>query len=423
MAKKRGLDKEAVDGKKWYSSSYPGVRYRKHRKGKHGVKFDQYFTIRYKVDGKDKEEGIGWASEGVTAEGAAKILAEIRQSIRTGIGPKSLADMRSNAKKIEAEEEREKERRIRAELTFSQFWIDTYLGNAEATKKASSVYSEKWLYRLWIKPHIGDVPLTKLTSTMIKSLSINAIKAGKSPRTAQYILAVVSQVWNLAYDHNIVAGENPVRRIKKPRADNWRYRFLTPAEANRLLDALKNSSVDTYDAVVMSLFCGLRAGEIHSLTWGDVDLGNSTIFIKDPKSRHVIITDEVREVLLRRNPMRSKGEFVIPAEGGGRRKNISNTFKKAVKALGFNDGVTDNRQKVVFHSCRHTFASWLVQKKVPVYTVGKLLGHKTLAMTKRYSHLAPDNILQAACMLQGQLGQQKNNLIEFNNKQIESASK
>jgi len=56
----------------------------------------------------------------------------------------------------------------------------------------------------------------------------------------------------------------------------------------------------------------------------------------------------------------------------------------------FNNGVTDPRQKVTFHTLRHTFASWLAMQGTPILTIKELLGHQSLAMTERYSHLSPD---------------------------------
>mgnify|MGYP000530601566 CR=1 FL=1 len=75
---------------------------------------------------------------------------------------------------------------------------------------------------------------------------------------------------------------------------------------------------------------------------------------------------------------------------GGKITEISNSFSRAVKQLGFNDGITDTRQRVTFHTLRHTFASWLAIEGTPILTIKELLGHKTLAMTERYSHLIPD---------------------------------
>ncbi|GHT93293.1 hypothetical protein FACS1894122_08290 [Alphaproteobacteria bacterium] len=68
--------------------------------------------------------------------------------------------------------------------------------------------------------------------------------------------------------------------------------------------------------------------------------------------------------------------------------------------LGFNNGVNDDRQKVVFHTLRHTYASWLVMSGVDLYTVQKLMWHSTIAMTERYSHLAPDHLKKAVSMFE-----------------------
>jgi integrase len=72
-----------------------------------------------------------------------------------------------------------------------------------------------------------------------------------------------------------------------------------------------------------------------------------------------------------------------------------------VKDLALNEGISDNRQKVVIHTTRHTFASWLVQKGTPLYTVSKLMGHSSIRMTERYAHLAPDTQRAAAMELEG----------------------
>jgi integrase len=84
-----------------------------------------------------------------------------------------------------------------------------------------------------------------------------------------------------------------------------------------------------------------------------------------------------------------------------------------VAELGFNKGITDARQKLVFHSLRHTFASWLVQRGTPIYEVAKLLGHSTVRMTERYSHLAPDTVRQAALGLGGILDKKPGTVLPF----------
>ncbi|WP_257243223.1 tyrosine-type recombinase/integrase [Desulfovibrio legallii] len=74
-------------------------------------------------------------------------------------------------------------------------------------------------------------------------------------------------------------------------------------------------------------------------------------------------------------------------------------FQEAVEACGFNHGVNDRREKVCFHTLRHTFASWLVQNGTPLALVSRLLGHKDIRMTMRYAHLAPDQGMQAVSVL------------------------
>lgn len=87
-------------------------------------------------------------------------------------------------------------------------------------------------------------------------------------------------------------------------------------------------------------------------------------------------------------------ELVFPDKKGGRIKNISHTFDRTMKDLGFNAGVDDRRDKATFHTLRHTFASWHVQNGTDLYTVKELLGHSTIALTEIYSHLKPEGLKQ-----------------------------
>ena len=110
----------------WYKAEYQGVRYRKHKERKHGIKFDRYFAIRYQRDGKRKEEGIGWASEGWTLEKVALLLAELKQAHKTGKGPVRLSDKREIAEKKKQIDKAQEEQKTREGITFSQYFTDTY---------------------------------------------------------------------------------------------------------------------------------------------------------------------------------------------------------------------------------------------------------------------------------------------------------
>lgn len=402
----------------WHKTKFLGVRYREHKNRKHGLNPDRCFSIRYKAGGKDREEVAGWASEGITAEKAFNLLSVIRDNIRLGIEPSSLAAIREANEKKQEEERQADNKLQQAGITLDAFWQMTYLPTASAVKKTVTMETERILYAKWVAPRLGNILLTQLDAPVLEAVVAYAKGQGKSAATVRYILAVCSQIWNMASARGLVDGENPVRRVKKPRQDNKRMRFLTPDEARLLLDALRRRSVDMHDIALLSLFCGLRAGEIHSLTWVDVNVEAETLYIRDAKnkeSRHAFMGVEVRDMLKGREVFaRSKGELIFPAKNGTKRRWVPDTFERTVRNLGLNstgevdaDGkpveITDARQRVVFHSLRHTFASWLVQNGTPLYTVAKLMGHSTLEMTQRYSHLAPDTLKKAALSLEGVL--------------------
>lgn len=382
-----------------------GVRYREHTERKHGKRPDRYYALQYKRTGKVINEAVGWNSDGVTQADCEKILVQLRENWKNGSGPQTLAEMRATNLAKEADAKREKETRQRLDVCLRAYFEGEYLA-AQTTKKESSITTERILFNKWILPFLSDVPLHTIDVRKVEAFQNHLKSAGKSDATTRYALAVLSQIWNTAYLHNIVSGENPVKRVRKVRSDNRRIRFLTKDEAKMLLEALLKCSKDTHDVALLSLFSGLRSGEIHGLTWGDVNFEQGHIYIRDPKnkySRHAYLTAEVAQCLQIRYIGQCKSDIVFPTRSGGLRGGISRIFERTVKALGFNEGVTDRRQKMVFHSLRHTFASWHVMAGTPLYTVGELLGHTTLEMTKRYSHLAPESVKRAAMALQGAL--------------------
>ena len=387
----------------WIKSSFPGVRFYEHATRKHGIQKDRYFAIRFQADGKRREEGLGWASQGMTAAKAAQTLAKLQEAARTGEGATSLAERRKQADARREQERQDEEARARDLVTFEQVFRDSYMPNARLNKSKASCDKEDGFYRNWISGVLGDKPLVEIAPFDLERLKKVMLEAGKSAKTTHYCLAVVRQVFNFAKRNGIFHGDNPVAFVKKPVADNRRLRFLTHDEADRLLAALAERSQDVYSMALLSLHCGLRAGEIFSLKWQDVDLGRGVLSLLDTKSgkcRAAIMTDAVKDMLSARQAVTTPSGLVFPSRTGERIVEMSNTFQLVADGLGLNNGVTDRRQKVVFHSLRHTYASWLVEQGVDLYTVKELMGHGTLAMTERYSHLSPDKLRRAVKTLE-----------------------
>jgi len=112
---------------------------------------------------------------------------------------------------------------------------------------------------------------------------------------------------------------------------------------------------------------------------------------------------EAVKAILRERANGKPYEFVFQSIKKGKVQEVSDTFCRTVERLGFNEGIEDNRYKVVFHTLRHTFASWLALQGEPILTIKELLGHKTLEMTLRYAHLAPDQKREAVVRMESVL--------------------
>jgi integrase len=174
---------------------------------------------------------------------------------------------------------------------------------------------------------------------------------------------------------------------------------LSHEEASTLLEELAKRSQQVHDQALLSLLSGLRFGEIAALTWADADIKHGIIAIRSPKSgegRQTFMTEEVKAMLAARKPEGVGAQHLIfPDRKGNIQKSVSDAFERAVEKLGFNEGISESPQKVVFHTLRHTFASWLALDGTALYTIKELMGHKTLTMTERYAHLIPDHKREA----------------------------
>jgi integrase len=277
-------------------------------------------------------------------------------------------------------------------ILFSEFMKEYF-----AFENKSSLNREKILYKYYLSV-LDNKTLQEITMLDAEKIVNGMIKKGLAVRTAQYAAAVLRHALNKAVERGYLQ-VNPVSKIKVPRKDNRRTRFLTKEEAAKLLDELKKRSQRVYEMAFLSLNTGMRFGEIANLTWQDIDFDNGIIYIKDPKNRTgrvAYMTEGVKELLLnKKKNSNSNNNFIFYTQDNNKKKSIPGSFDRAVQRLGLNNGITDPRDKVVFHTLRHTFASWLVQAGTPLYTVKELLGHKSIAMTERYSHLAENTMREA----------------------------
>lgn len=384
----------------WHKTKHRGIRYKKHKTRKHGIKFDRYFYIRYTLDGKQKEEGLGWSTEGMSAEKAMARLVEIKEAIKLGKkGPITHAERKAEAKS-------ERIRKKTKALSFSDFATETYFKHPDTTAK-SSLIREKGLFTNWVKPVMGAKRLIDVGLIDCERLKSNMMKAKQSPRSVEYGQAITRQIINLAiaqkkYHQNNPAGTPKKGGTKKPKYDNRRLRFLSNKEAKELLAALKEDSETLYNISLISLYCGFRFGEIAKLKWSDVDLANRMLTIRDTKNtetRIVYMTENIKAMFSTLKPGKPSGYVFLNALGV-KYKEPPTSFARVVLGTNLNDGIDDRRQKVTFHTLRHTCISWLAQAGVGLEARMEFAGHKTPAMGMRYSHLEPNSNQRVAMVLE-----------------------
>lgn len=282
-------------------------------------------------------------------------------------------------------------------ITLNKYFYETYFPQAKELKKHSSSRTEEGLFRLWVAPMIGEKTFAEVYPTDIEKIRKKVITSGKSPRHVEYVFAVIRQLWNLAKRDELTDKETPTAKVKLPKKDNRRVRFLTAEEADLLLTELKKRSPQLHSMALLALYCGLRAGEIFSLQGSDIDFDKGTLLLRDTKNgrnRTAYMPDFIQEHI-RQLPEITPNELIFKTSKGTKIKFLSKTFFRVVEDLGLNEGVDDPRNKVVFHSLRHTYASWLVAKGVDLYTVMELMGHSSIVMTERYSHIREEALKEA----------------------------
>ena len=389
-------------GSRKIKTQYPGVRYYEHssRKLRSG-QLDRYYSIRFSLDGRVVEECLGWASEGWNPEKAHAVLAGLKNAARTGDGPRTLAEVRA---KSEAARQAEAAADARAKadgLTLAEFFDRHYLPRAQKDK--SSWKHDLRRFKSKVEPALGALPLKAVTKAHVQEFIDELAGSGLAPATVRHYQAIIRRAFNLA-TQTMVEGEaafsglNPTAGLRAPEVRNARVRFLSGAEAERLIqESAASRQPDLQDAVILSLNTGLRLGEIAHLSWPDINFSGGFITVRDEASRKpggtVPMNPAVLEMLKKRRQLDKSVGSVFQAESPDHfRDNISVAFRGLVERLGFNEGLKrdDRQRRIVFHTLRHTFASWLACAGVDIYRIKTLMRHKTMAMTMRYAHLIPD---------------------------------
>jgi integrase len=198
---------------------------------------------------------------------------------------------------------------------------------------------------------------------------------------------------------------NPCELVKKPKENSGRVRFLSDDERTKLLDACRPHA-DLYLAVVLSLTTGARQSEVMSMRWPQVDFDRRVITLhktKNGERRTIPLVGDAFRLLRERNKVRSiKDDRVFPPSDKAEKAqhiDLRAPWEAALKTAA----ITDFR----WHDLRHTAASYLAMSGVSMVELAKILGHRTLAMVARYSHLSDAHIVATGEKLAARMGMPK----------------
>ena len=247
---------------------------------------------------------------------------------------------------------------------------------SSSSKRGITTEMGRWQHH--IAPFLGNIPLDGVKNVQIMQLRKVLEEKSLSPQSVYHCLSLVRRVLRRAVEWELYAGPVPVFRM--PKFDNRRLRFLSEAEAAYLLQNLSSRSELWHDITKFALYTGLRAGEIYGLMPYHVDIAIRSVKIYDTKNTlsRVIPLNDIALNIVEKYYRHSVQSLPLFNHNGELPAAHYKVFRCAIKACGFNRGIKDRRERVCFHTLRHTFASWLVQKGYPLAMVGTLLGHKDI---------------------------------------------
>lgn len=224
----------------------------------------------------------------------------------------------------------------------------------------------------------------------IDRLRVKLLKT-RSPQTCKLALALLRRIILFGVRKRL---SRPLPFIiEMPKVNNLKTEDLTPKELKTLLDTI---NADTHPQagpmMKLALYTGMRRGELFRLRWEDVDFHRGQIHIRNPKGeedQEIPLNDAARDLLEKRP--RITCEYVFPGRNGDQRVEVKRGINEIKKKAGL---PKDFRP---LHGLRHVYASMLASSgKVDLYTLQKLLTHKSPIMTQRYAHLRDEGLRRAA---------------------------
>ena len=330
-----------------------------------------------------RQSGFGSSVEAEKAEAKARLRLE------DGIVVKS---------KRRPNEPKEEEKHSKH---FSEFADEFMREFAEVNNAPSTVYSKRVILKTYLKPYFGKMNLDEIGADDIDKFVAQHKRTGARANTIRNYLRVLRRILSLAVEYGVLARVPKVRKVQDDEDDKGDFKFLTFEQAERLLAGARPEP-EWWTMILVALKTGMRQGEILALRWEHVDLDRGVIHVrrsvwegteKRPKSKKPrdIPISAVRDALLQHRHQR--GPYVF-CDGEGKQFTKQECRRPLARALA-----RAGLPHFGWHSFRHTFASHLVMKGVPLPAIQQFLGHSVITVTMRYAKVAAEVKTDAIALL------------------------
>jgi integrase len=373
------------------NNPYPGVFYIESSKHSREGKLENVYYIRYRKGTRFKFERVG---------------CQCRDKM-TGAKAYTIRENRVKGKELSNREKREKVRE--AKKAEASKWVLAKLFEEYQTQHpGKDLANEKSRFNNYLSPAFGRKMPEEIAPLDVDRLRLSLLKKLK-PATVLAILELFRRLVNFGVDRHLCAGLS--FKVKMPSVDNLKTEDLNAEQMARLLKVLRGERLDddppdadtsvdpdARDVVYLALFTGMRRGEILKLKWEDVDARRGFLTIRNPKGgkdQTIPLSAPAREVLEARprteDPYIFPGRFSDPGEEVKPREGVKRGLDRIRERAKLPEGFRP------LHGLRHVFASHLASSgEVDLYTLQRLLTHKTPLMTQRYAHLRDDALRRAA---------------------------
>jgi len=274
--------------------------------------------------------------------------------------------------------------------------IDRYIELVLPTKPKSMKAQTRQL--LWWKSTIGLYSLADITPVKISECRDKLLRdktnfgKQRQPATVVRYMAVLSHLFTVAKNEWGWLEENPCLKVKKPKEPRGRVKFLSDVERELFLSYCRESTCEMlYPIVILALATGMRRGEIMNMKWTDIDAERGRVLLEETKNgerRAVPLSRNILEVLYAYKNLTVGGDsgLLFPGRNKNKPRDIRKPWCQAVEKAN----LVDFR----FHDLRHSAASYLAMNGATLPEIAEILGHKTLQMVQRYTHLSDSHTSQ-----------------------------